>query len=44
VDGTFEVKTITLEQARELAASNEVVSAIGHESTARRSGCTCIQT
>jgi len=35
VDGTFEVKTITLEQARELAASNEVVSAIGHESTAQ---------
>lgn len=35
VDGVFEVKTITLEQAREMAQSNELLSAIGHDSTAQ---------
>lgn len=35
VDGVFEVRTVTLEQARELAQSNELLSAIGHESTAQ---------
>lgn len=35
VDGVFEVRTITLEKAREIAQSNELLSAIGHESTAQ---------
>lgn len=35
VDGIFEVRTITLEQAKELAQSNELLSAIGHDSTAK---------
>jgi len=35
VDGVFEVRTISLEQARELVQSNELLSAIGHDSTAK---------
>jgi len=35
VDGTFEVKTITTKEAIDLAQSNELLSAIGHESTAQ---------
>lgn len=35
VDGMFEVRTISLEQAREIAQSNELLSAIGHDSTAQ---------
>lgn len=32
--GTFELKDITLEEAKELVKSNEVLSAVGHQSTA----------
>lgn len=35
VDGIFEVKTIDLEKARKLAQSHELLSAVGHESTAQ---------
>ena len=35
VDGVFEVRTISLEQAKELVQSNELLSAIGHDSTAK---------
>lgn len=34
-DGIFEVRTITLEQAKQLAQNNELLSAIGHDSTAQ---------
>lgn len=35
VDGSFDVRTIDLDSARKLAQSNELLSAIGHESTAQ---------
>jgi hypothetical protein len=35
VDGTFQVRTIDLETAKNLAQSNELLSAVGHESTAQ---------
>ena len=34
-DGSFELKTISLEEAREIVAEHKFVSAIGHESTAK---------
>ena len=34
-DGTFEVKTISLDQAQQLVQGVEIDSAIGHESTAQ---------
>lgn len=34
-DGSYEIKTITLNEAQELVSSNELDSAIGHESTAQ---------
>lgn len=33
-DGDFSLKTITLEQAKELIKDNEILSAVGHQSTA----------
>lgn len=33
-DGTFQMRTITLEEAQDLAAAAEVDSAVGHDSTA----------
>lgn len=33
-NGVFELKDITLEEARKLASENELLSAIGHQSTA----------
>lgn len=35
VDGMFKVRTIDLETAKNLAQSNELLSAIGHDSTAQ---------
>ncbi len=34
-DGLFEVRTITLQESQQLAQSNELLSAIGHSSTAQ---------
>jgi len=33
-EGTFTLKSITLEQAQTLISSNEILSAVGHQSTA----------
>lgn len=34
-DGTYDIKTITLDEAKALVSSNELDSAVGHESTAQ---------
>ena len=34
VTGTFELQDITLEQAQQLVQDNEILSAVGHQSTA----------
>ena len=34
--GTYELKDITLEQAQDLVHNNDILSAIGHQSTADR--------
>lgn len=34
-DGIFEVRTIALEEAQKLAQNNELLSAVGHDSTAQ---------
>jgi KaiC/GvpD/RAD55 family RecA-like ATPase len=34
-DGSYEIKTISLEEAKSLVTNNELDSAIGHESTAQ---------
>lgn len=33
-EGTFTLKDITLEQAKELVTQNEILSAVGHQATA----------
>ena len=33
-DGLFRLRQISLEEAREIASSNEILSGVGHESTA----------
>ena len=34
VTGTFELKDITLQEAQQLVQNNEILSAVGHQSTA----------
>ena len=34
VTGTFELKDITLQEAQQLVQDNEILSAVGHQSTA----------